>query len=138
MGWSKCCNSMSRAGGHASVFASTGMPEHVRACFTACMRACMRAQVGELVGGSQREDDLELLMRRLTEAGMDLAAYEGYLDIRRYGNVPHSGGWGWGGGEYTHVCGGGCSQAAPFVSLLLRMHAPLALGSALQRKGWAY
>lgn len=48
-------------------------------------------QVGELIGGSQREDRLDVLERRLGESGMDLAAYEGYLDLRRYGTVPHAG-----------------------------------------------
>ncbi|KAG2442354.1 hypothetical protein HXX76_002440 [Chlamydomonas incerta] len=48
-------------------------------------------KVGELIGGSQREDRLDVLERRLGESGMDLAAYEGYMDLRRYGTVPHSG-----------------------------------------------
>ena len=47
--------------------------------------------VGELVGGSQREDNLELLEQRIKAAGMELEPYEGYLDMRRYGGVPHSG-----------------------------------------------
>ena len=47
--------------------------------------------VGELIGGSQREDDLESLEKRIVEIGQDLAAYSSYLDMRRYGNVPHSG-----------------------------------------------
>lgn len=47
--------------------------------------------VGELVGGSQREDNLPLLEQRIQEAGMPLEAYEGYLDMRRFGSVPHSG-----------------------------------------------
>lgn len=48
-------------------------------------------QVGELIGGSQREDRLELLEQRIIAAGMDPAQYEAYLDLRRYGSVPHSG-----------------------------------------------
>ncbi|GFR40681.1 hypothetical protein Agub_g1272 [Astrephomene gubernaculifera] len=48
-------------------------------------------KVGELIGGSQREDRLDVLETRLAASGMDLAAYEGYLDLRRYGTVPHSG-----------------------------------------------
>ena len=47
--------------------------------------------VGELIGGSQREDDLAILERRIEEGGMDAASYEGYLDLRRFGSVPHSG-----------------------------------------------
>jgi asparaginyl-tRNA synthetase len=48
-------------------------------------------QVGELIGGSQREDNYEILERRIREGGMDPEGYEGYLDLRKYGSVPHSG-----------------------------------------------
>mmetsp|Transcript_36164 Transcript_36164/g.106823 ORF Transcript_36164/g.106823 Transcript_36164/m.106823 type:complete len:658 (-) Transcript_36164:132-2105(-) len=48
-------------------------------------------KVGELVGGSQREDNFDVLQRRIKEGGMDLEAYEAYLDLRKYGSVPHSG-----------------------------------------------
>ena len=47
--------------------------------------------IGELVGGSQREERLELLENRMEEAGLDLEEYSWYLDLRRYGSVPHSG-----------------------------------------------
>jgi len=46
---------------------------------------------GEIIGGSQREDDLEALRARMQEEGMDPAPYEWYLDLRRYGSVPHGG-----------------------------------------------
>lgn len=48
-------------------------------------------RVGELVGGSQREEHYDVLKRRIGETGMDEAPYWWYLDIRRYGSVPHSG-----------------------------------------------
>ena len=48
-------------------------------------------KVGELVGGSQREERLEVLARRMEEMGMDLTAYGWYLDSRRFGSAPHSG-----------------------------------------------
>jgi asparaginyl-tRNA synthetase len=48
-------------------------------------------RVGEIIGGSQREDRYELLLRRLRESGLDEKAYWWYLDLRRYGSVPHSG-----------------------------------------------
>jgi len=48
-------------------------------------------RVGELVGGSQREERYDVLRRRIAETGMDTAPYWWYLDIRRYGSVPHSG-----------------------------------------------
>jgi asparaginyl-tRNA synthetase len=46
---------------------------------------------GEIVGGGQREDDLETLERRIAEHGLPRSAFEWYLDLRRYGSVPHSG-----------------------------------------------
>jgi asparaginyl-tRNA synthetase len=46
---------------------------------------------GEIIGGGQRLDDLELLERRIAEHGLDAANYQWYLDVRRYGSVPHSG-----------------------------------------------
>lgn len=46
---------------------------------------------GEIIGGSQREDDLQKLERRMTEANLNPKDYEWYLDLRRYGSVPHSG-----------------------------------------------
>ena len=47
--------------------------------------------VGELVGGSQREERLDVLERRIDEAGLPREPYEWYLDLRRYGSVVHSG-----------------------------------------------
>jgi asparaginyl-tRNA synthetase len=47
--------------------------------------------VGEIVGGSQREHRLEVLERRLAEAGLPAADYWWYLDLRRHGSVPHAG-----------------------------------------------
>jgi len=46
---------------------------------------------GEIVGGGERIHDTALLERRLTEMGLPRAEYQWYLDIRRYGSVPHSG-----------------------------------------------
>lgn len=46
---------------------------------------------GEVIGGSQRIDDLALLEQRIKEHGLPKEAFEWYLDIRRYGSVPHSG-----------------------------------------------
>ncbi len=48
-------------------------------------------RLGEIIGGSQREDDLDLLTERLRELGLDEKLYWWYLDLRRYGTVPHSG-----------------------------------------------
>ncbi len=47
--------------------------------------------IGEIVGGSQREERLEVLDRRIAEMGLDPEAYWWYRDLRRYGTVPHAG-----------------------------------------------
>ena len=47
--------------------------------------------IGEIVGGSQREERYDVLRSRMVEAQIDLEAYDWYLDLRRYGTVPHSG-----------------------------------------------
>jgi len=46
---------------------------------------------GEIIGGSERADTLELLERRIAEHGLPKEAFEWYLDVRRYGSFPHSG-----------------------------------------------
>ncbi|MGD8394693.1 MAG: asparagine--tRNA ligase [Candidatus Eiseniibacteriota bacterium] len=51
--------------------------------------------IGEIIGGSQREERLDVLDRRIAETGLDPAPYWWYRDLRRYGTVPHAG-WGLG------------------------------------------
>ncbi|MBI5369570.1 asparagine--tRNA ligase [Candidatus Uhrbacteria bacterium] len=46
---------------------------------------------GEIIGGSQREDDLSVIIERMREHHLPLEPFEWYLDLRRYGSVPHSG-----------------------------------------------
>jgi asparaginyl-tRNA synthetase len=46
---------------------------------------------GEIIGGGQRLDDLELLLQRIKEHDLPQEAFEWYLDLRRYGSVPHGG-----------------------------------------------
>lgn len=48
-------------------------------------------RIGELVGGSQREDRLEVLEKRIVELGQDIRHYWWYLDLRRFGSAPHAG-----------------------------------------------
>ncbi len=48
-------------------------------------------KVGEIIGGSQREERLDVLESRMREQGLDAEAYWWYLDLRRFGTVPHSG-----------------------------------------------
>ena len=47
--------------------------------------------IGELAGGSQREERLPVLRRKMAAAGLDTAEYRWYADLRRYGSVPHAG-----------------------------------------------
>src|SRR5713226_5005065 len=47
--------------------------------------------IGEIIGGSQREERLEVLDARMTELGIDKEHYGWYRDLRRYGSVPHAG-----------------------------------------------
>lgn len=49
------------------------------------------AGIGELVGGSQREERFDVLAARMAAAGLDLEQYGWYLDLRRFGSVPHAG-----------------------------------------------
>lgn len=48
-------------------------------------------KIGEIIGGSQREERLDVLERRIQEVGLDPAPYWWYLDLRRFGTVPHAG-----------------------------------------------
>mmetsp|Transcript_58017 Transcript_58017/g.91770 ORF Transcript_58017/g.91770 Transcript_58017/m.91770 type:complete len:100 (+) Transcript_58017:898-1197(+) len=47
--------------------------------------------IGEVIGGSQREERLDVLDRRITEMGLEPKDYWWYRDLRRFGSVPHSG-----------------------------------------------
>ena len=79
--------------------------------------------VGELIGGSQREDDLEALERRIAEHKLPKEAFEWYLDLRRYGSVPH-GGFGL-GLERTVAWLAGVEhvrEAIPFPRMLYRLY----------------
>ena len=52
---------------------------------------CLVPGVGEIMGGSQREDDYDKLLARINELGLKPEAYDWYLDLRKYGSVRHSG-----------------------------------------------
>ena len=47
--------------------------------------------IGEIIGGSQREDRLDLLVKRMDELGLPKKDYWWYLELRKYGSVPHAG-----------------------------------------------
>ena len=48
-------------------------------------------KLGEIIGGSQREDDYDTLVKRLDSKGLDRKDYWWYLDLRLFGSAPHSG-----------------------------------------------
>lgn len=52
---------------------------------------CLVPRIGEVIGGSQREERLDVLDRRLDELELDKKDYWWYRDLRKYGTVPHSG-----------------------------------------------
>ena len=52
---------------------------------------CLVPGIGEIIGGSQREERLDVLERRIAELDMDAAQYKYYLDLRRYGSCKHAG-----------------------------------------------
>ena len=58
---------------------------------TVCAMDLLVPGIGEIVGGSQREERLEVLEQNMRRHKMDPADYKWYLDLRRYGTVPHSG-----------------------------------------------
>ncbi len=52
---------------------------------------CLVPGIGEIIGGSQREDDYDKLLERMKELGLKVEDYQFYLDLRRYGSTRHSG-----------------------------------------------
>ena len=52
---------------------------------------CLVPGIGEIIGGSQREEDYDKLLSRMKELNMDVDQYGFYLDLRKYGTVRHAG-----------------------------------------------
>ncbi len=77
---------------------------------------------GEIIGGSQREDDYAALVSRIEEHGLPRQAFEWYLDLRRYGSVPHSG-FGFGLERLTGwICGvRHIRETIPFPRMIARL-----------------
>lgn len=77
---------------------------------------------GEIIGGSQREADYETLKKRIAEFGLKVEDYQWYLDLRKYGSVPH-GGFGFGLERITAwVCGlQHIREAIPFPRTIYRI-----------------
>jgi asparaginyl-tRNA synthetase len=59
--------------------------------YALCMDVLAPEGYGEIIGGSQRIHDLELLKQRIRQYNLPMDAFEWYLDLRRYGSVPHAG-----------------------------------------------
>jgi asparaginyl-tRNA synthetase len=78
---------------------------------------------GEVIGGSQREDDLGALEARLDEHALPKESFQWYLDLRRYGTVPH-GGFGLGlERTVAWMCGiHHIRETIPFPRMLTRMY----------------
>jgi asparaginyl-tRNA synthetase len=74
-------------------------PEHIKAFYmrlnddgrTVAAMDVLAPGIGEIIGGSQREERLDMLDARMTQFGLDPAHYQWYRDFRRYGTVPHAG-----------------------------------------------
>ena len=60
-------------------------------CKTVAAMDVLVPRIGELIGGSQREDSYDKLVARIKELGMNVEDYGWYLDSRKYGSVPHAG-----------------------------------------------
>ena len=77
----------------------TDYPKEIKAFYmkqnpdgkTVAAMDCLVPGIGEIIGGSQREDDYDKLVTRMKELGMDLSGYEFYLDLRKYGTTRHAG-----------------------------------------------
>ena len=74
-------------------------PEHIKAFYmrlnddgrTVAAMDVLAPGIGEIIGGSQREERLDVLDARMAQFGLDPGHYQWYRDFRRYGSVPHSG-----------------------------------------------
>lgn len=77
----------------------TDYPKEIKAFYmklnddgkTVAAMDCLVPGIGEIIGGSQREDDLERLSKRMDELGLKKEDYQFYLDLRKYGTARHAG-----------------------------------------------
>jgi asparaginyl-tRNA synthetase len=66
-------------------------PDPENASLALCVDVLAPEGYGEIIGGSQRVSSYELLKKRIEEHQLPLDAFSWYLDLRRYGSVPHAG-----------------------------------------------
>jgi asparaginyl-tRNA synthetase len=77
----------------------TNYPEHIKSFYmrlnddgrTVAAMDVLAPGIGEIIGGSQREERLDVLDARIAQFGLDAGHYEWYRELRRYGTVPHAG-----------------------------------------------
>ncbi|NLL78582.1 MAG: asparagine--tRNA ligase [Clostridiales bacterium] len=77
----------------------TDYPKEIKAFYmklnedgkTVAAMDCLVPGIGEIIGGSQREDDLDILTKRMEEMGLNKEDYQFYLDLRKYGSARHAG-----------------------------------------------
>ena len=77
----------------------TDYPKEIKAFYmklnpdgkTVAAMDCLVPGIGEIIGGSQREDDYEVLLNRMNELGLKPEDYDFYLDLRKYGSARHAG-----------------------------------------------
>ncbi|MBP5353503.1 MAG: asparagine--tRNA ligase, partial [Lachnospiraceae bacterium] len=77
----------------------TDYPKEIKAFYmklnpdgkTVAAADCLVPGIGEIIGGSQREDDYDKLVKRIEELGMKKEDYDFYLDLRKYGSARHAG-----------------------------------------------
>ena len=77
----------------------TDYPKEIKAFYmrlnpdnkTVAAMDCLVPGIGEIIGGSQREERIDILKARMTEMGLDEADYGHYLDLRRFGGTKHAG-----------------------------------------------
>ena len=98
-------------------------PDPQRPELALCVDVLAPEGYGEIIGGSQRIGDYNLLLKRIREHGLPEAAFKWYLDLRRYGGVPHSG-FGMGIERVvTWLCGlEHLREAIPFARTLNRIY----------------
>ncbi len=75
----------------AAIKAFYMQPDPEDATKALCVDVLAPEGYGEIIGGSQRVDDYDLLLERIQAHGLPVAAFQWYLDLRRYGSVPHCG-----------------------------------------------
>jgi asparaginyl-tRNA synthetase len=107
----------------AAVKAFYMKPDPERPDRALCVDVLAPEGYGEIIGGGQRLDDYDLLVQRIKEHGLPMEAFEWYLDLRRFGTVPH-GGFGMGIERcVTWICGlEHVRETIPYPRMLYRLY----------------